>query len=419
MSEEKMAIYEVVEPATEPQGLAKLLGDIKSEIEKYVVINESQAAALAVWVIHTYVYRAREAVAYVAIQSPEKRCGKTTLLSVLAGLASKSLVASNISVGALFRAIDEAGPTLFIDEADTFLGANTVMRGVLNCGNTRRTAYVLRVAEGRGGARGEGVSKVARYTCWCPKVVAMIGRVPETLADRSIVINMVRKLVAEKRESLAEFKPGQLQARCERWAKDHLADVANYARQDGAMANDRASDTYEPLLVIAALAGSGWSGKLRAAAKELCAHENTEPEAASLLLDIMAVFIVKGVKRIFSRDLAEELKGKSGWVVYDVTTRHAVNELRVAQVLRRYSIRPKPVRVGPVVGRGYKWEQFTEALERYVPKAEVAGKVDELRRGADLQREGKPSKAEAGQAEGGVAGCAGGIGVACSLQGGA
>lgn len=88
------------EPSPEPVVLAELLGQIRETIQNHIVIQPEAATALAVWVVHTYVFKARNAVAYVAIDSPEKRCGKTTLVSVLAGLAAKSLVASNITVGA-------------------------------------------------------------------------------------------------------------------------------------------------------------------------------------------------------------------------------------------------------------------------------------------------------------------------------
>jgi putative DNA primase/helicase len=105
-------IYKSIIPDGQPQELAAILDEIVATIKQFVIIGEEEAIALAVWVVHTCLFRQRDAVAYVAIQSPEKRCGKTTLLSVLAGLADKALVASNVSVGALFRAIDEAGPTL-------------------------------------------------------------------------------------------------------------------------------------------------------------------------------------------------------------------------------------------------------------------------------------------------------------------
>jgi hypothetical protein len=153
-----------------------------------------------------------------------------------------------------------------------------------------------------------------RDSCWCPKAIAMIGKVPETLADRSIVVNMQRKLTAEKCAPLAEFNPAVIVQKCVRWANDEQQDVADWPRLGNEKLNDRASDTYEPLFVIGAKAGTVWEAKIRNAAEVLCAYENTEPEAASLILDIMGVFITTEAKRVFSKDLAEALKGKSGWV---------------------------------------------------------------------------------------------------------
>src|SRR5947208_1489958 len=77
---------------------------------------------------------------------PERQCGKTTLLTVLSELVNRPVVSSNVSPPALFRAIEELRPTLLIDEADTFLKGNDEFRGILNAGYTRKTAFVLRVA---------------------------------------------------------------------------------------------------------------------------------------------------------------------------------------------------------------------------------------------------------------------------------
>ncbi len=124
--------FESVAAHPGPVDVAELLTEIEGVIKKHVVLKDDAAAALAVWVLHTYTFELRDAVAYVAIESPEKRCGKTTLISVLAAMAHKPLIASNVSVGALFRAIDVCRPTLFIDEADTFLKpGNGAMRGII------------------------------------------------------------------------------------------------------------------------------------------------------------------------------------------------------------------------------------------------------------------------------------------------
>src|SRR5205814_5034442 len=133
--------------------------------------------------------------------SPEEQCGKTTLWTVLSHLVNRPEIAANISPPAFFRVIEENRPTLLIDEADTFLKRNVELRGILNAGYTRDTAYVVRVSNQKGSEReSEGApdrqkagSRLARFSCFCPKAIASIGRLPETLADRCILFWMQRK----------------------------------------------------------------------------------------------------------------------------------------------------------------------------------------------------------------------------------
>src|SRR3954464_13802467 len=85
----------------------------------------------------------------------------------------------NFFIEAVYRAIEEKQPTLLIDEADTFLQGNDELRGILNSGYTRKTAFVVRVAPQRqvdspslivdGQAKTKG-SRLVRFSCWCPKV---------------------------------------------------------------------------------------------------------------------------------------------------------------------------------------------------------------------------------------------------------
>src|SRR6185436_1844489 len=130
---------------------------------------------LALWVLHTYAFQLRRVTTYIGIVSPEKRCGKTTLLTLLAGLANRTIVAANISPPALFRVIEEAQPTLLIDEADTFLQGNDELKGILNAGYSRETAYVVRVStkaieqqaeRSRGDGPGPALSRLVQYSCW-------------------------------------------------------------------------------------------------------------------------------------------------------------------------------------------------------------------------------------------------------------
>jgi hypothetical protein len=402
------------QPAAEPVELGPLLDEISAAIRSHVVLSAHAATALALWVVHTYVFDTRDAVAYVAIESPEKRCGKTTLLSVLAGLACRALVASNITVSALFRVIDDAGPTLLIDEADTFMGGNSVMRGILNCGNTWRTAYVLRLSGRKGcGPRpkaahakeGELVvpkqseggsldSSLVRYSCWCPKVIAMIGRVPDTIADRSIVVRLERKLVTEKCAPLTDFKPETITAKCVRFADDNSELIARAALETVPGLNDRAADTFEPLFVLARMAGPEWFERAAEAALFLTSSQNSDLQGAGLLLDILTIFVECNVEKMFSRSVVSCLRGDGEWIASAFFSGKPLNELLLAQTLRPYGIRPVHIRVGEEINKGYRLDDFKNCLKRYVPRIDVDARLQQIEENAVLRREAKAEEAE-------------------------
>jgi putative DNA primase/helicase len=417
-------IFKPVAPHPEPAVIGELLTEIEAVIKRHVVLSDAAATALAVWVLHTYVYELRDTVGYVAIESPEKRCGKTTLLSVLAAMANKPLIASNVTVGALFRAIDTCRPTLFINEADTFLAGSGTMRGIINSGNTWRTAYVLRLsksnspksrarlprhsdatareqAEPENGdnsssplphGHGSADTGLKRYSCWCPKVIAMIGKVPDTIADRSIVVPMVRKLVTEIRAPLAELDPAIIKAKCARFALDERPKIAGHEKIRGDGLNDRAADTFDPLYVIARFAGEQWEQKLHMAALAICPGAQAKSIAAELLLDMHTLFFLMKEKKMFTRRVIALLQDEQFTMGSKVLKDSAIDEYKIAQLLRPYGIKPTTFRIGKEVNKGYVSEDFSEALARYVPKADVEARMKEIKRQGNLWDEVQEEK---------------------------
>jgi len=125
--------------------VSTVLDELGKLLPRYVVLPKHAAETLALWIVHTYCFQFRDVSTYLGIESPVKRCGKTTLLGVLGKLVNRPVVASNISPSAFFRVIEEMKPTLLIDEADTFLDGNDELRGILNAGYHEPNAYVLRV----------------------------------------------------------------------------------------------------------------------------------------------------------------------------------------------------------------------------------------------------------------------------------
>lgn len=392
-------LFDTVTPHPNGVQLPALLAEIESVIKKHVILNDHAAAALALWVLHTYTFELRDAVAYVAIESPEKRCGKTTLISVLAAMARKPLVASNISTGALFRAIDSCRPTLFIDEADTFFAGNSAMRGILNSGNTWRAAYVLRLAGARP-LRSQSPAQsppqaddadpaLRRYSCWCPKVIALIGEVPDTIADRSIIVKMTRKLISESCAPLTELNTVEIKSKCARFALDAAESIAQCEKIHGPGLNDRAADTFDPLYVLARLAGEAWEAKLQAAAIALTSTGLANNAGAQLLLDILSIFMISGQRKIFSRDLANILRGDSEIAESFAVKNSTIDEYKISKILRPYGIKPTTIRLGGEIKKGYVEADFRDALKRYVPRSDFTARFEELSRIAHLQTEGE------------------------------
>ncbi len=375
---------------------------------------------MALWILHTYAFHLRDVTTYIGLESPEKRCGKTTLLTVLCDLVNRPVVAANISSSAFFRLIGEARPTLLIDEADTFLQGNDELRGILNSGYKRKTAFVVRVTNeiakvrvddrgrdgrmslvtscgtGEGGRdqieslvtsspTGEG-SRLARFSCWCPKIMAAIGRLPDTLADRCIVIRMQRKTSREQCERLRNLDTADLRRKCVRFIADHANAIAAAQPELPDGLNDRATDIWEPLFALADLAGGVWPKQARAAAMALNSGAQDADPISSLLLDILLTFSIDLKNRMFSRDLIAGLANRATdrpWA--EACKGKPITELWLAAKLRPYGIRPKTIWIDDRHAKGYLLDDFTETFRRYIPKAEAESFIAECRQGSNPQ----------------------------------
>src|SRR6266404_1794658 len=207
-----------LEPWPEPVDGRALLDEIRAFFLCFVVLPKWVPQTVAMWVMHTFAVELRRVATYLGVESPEKECGKTTLMTLLSKLVNRPLAASNVSSPAFYRAIHELRPTLLIDEADTLLPGNAQLRGILNSGYTLKMAYVLRVTnerrEGEMSGWSERRSRLARYSCFGPKAIAQIGHLPETLADRCLVMRLQRKLPTEECGKLRDLDESLLARQC-------------------------------------------------------------------------------------------------------------------------------------------------------------------------------------------------------------
>jgi putative DNA primase/helicase len=317
---------------------------------------------MAAWVLHAWAHDSFDISPVLGIVIPEKRCGKTTALSVVSALTPRAMHAINISASVLFRVIEKYKPTVMVDEADTFLDAdkNGDLRGMLNGGHNRLSAYVWRSVGDDHEPR--------RFKVWAPKVVAMIGNLPDTLEDRSLVVRLRRKRDGEAVERFRADRINDflhLRQRAARWVKDHALTLANADPLVPDALHDRAQDNARCICAIADAVGGHWPVTIRAALVGMHQEvEADEPQSAGVLLlrDVAEIFEAKRAERIGSTDLLNALCAleESPWSEW--RGGRPISTRGIAKLLKSYGIEPKR----DMSQRFYGRADFADAFNRYL-----------------------------------------------------
>lgn len=351
---------------------AQLLADIRHALQRHVIADVQTLTAAALWAVHTYCLDYITISPLAHITAPEKRCGKTVLLNALQELVKRPMPAANISGAALFRAVEKWQPALLIDEADSFLRDNEEARGLLNSGLYKKNAFVIRCT-------GDDFEPT-QFSTWGAKALCGIGKLADTIEDRSIPLRMRRKVAGESVESIRHADPAlwrNLQSRITRWVADHHDRMAGVRPESVAGLNDRANDCWEPLLMIADLAGGEWPEHARGAAIALHGVEEDSPSiGVELLRDIREVFDRRNTTRIASRDLLEQLveDDESPWATWNRGKPMTIRQL--AQRLSEFGIGASSARLpdGRNV-KAYTLDKFKDAFRRYLSGEPVSTSV--------------------------------------------
>lgn len=351
-----------IEPHAEPIDPNLLLLEIEESIRRFIVCDDETVIATVLWIAMTWFIDAINVAPMAVITAPEKRCGKSQLLFLLNRLVRRPLPASNISSAALFRAIDKWGPTILIDEADTFMKDNEDLRCILNCGHTRESAYIIRSV----GKENEPYS----FNVWGAKALAGIGHLSNTIMDRSIVLSLRRKMANESVERLRHVENNlfqQLQSKLARFQTDYEENVLHARPTLPSSLNDREQDNWEPLLIIADITGGDWPFRARAAAMQLSAMDNaTTSEGTDILFSIQEIFERTNIERISTADLINQLclDEEQPWATYNYGK--AITPRQIASLLKEYGVKSKSIRLDYGIPKGFEKTQFNDAFSRYL-----------------------------------------------------
>jgi hypothetical protein len=348
---------------------AALLGELRAAFQRYVILpNDASYDAVTLWTAATHAQSAWQCAPRLAIISPEKRCGKSRLLDVITETCHAPMITVNISAAAVFRSITNNPPTLLVDEADTIFGtkkaaeANEELRGLLNAGHQRNRPTIRCVPP---------TMEPKRFPTFAMAALAGIGDLPDTIMDRSVPLHMRRRALGETVAPLRLRRdvPGlnEIRDKIARWLQANISTL-ECAEPDMPL-EDRAADTWEPLVAVADLAGGDWPENARTAAKFLVGGETEEDATTSaarrLLSDLRVV--LGDADRMHGQDILAALHKieEAPWPDY---FGKPINPNQVAKLLKPYGVKPRDVNINKVNLKGYYRTDLWDAWTRYLPE---------------------------------------------------
>jgi hypothetical protein len=296
---------------------------------------------------------------------------------VVAETCHAPLITINATIAAVVRSIGADPPTLLVDEADTLWGtrkqadANEDLRGLLNAGHQRNRPML----------RWDVTSRTAeQLDTFAMALLAAIGELPDTIMDRAVVVRMRRRAPGEQVDPYRTRRDApplhDLRDRLAGWARSHLRELQQAAPV--MPLEDRAADTWEPLVAIADLAGGDWPVRARAAAATMTQAEAQQEEDTSagvrLLADLRQVFQAADAEALYTSTILEVLHRLedapwADWYGHPLATRD------LAKLLRPYQVESRNIREHGTGAprKGYVRADLHDAWTRYVPLPPLHG----------------------------------------------
>lgn len=337
------------------------LEELVDFFSRHLVLPEGGAVAMGLWAMHTYIIDVLDISPFLTFTSPVKRSGKSTAVELMHCVVREPEVNSNPSTAYLFRRMEEAQPTLIIDEFDALRG-NEDLRGILNAGHRRHTAYVGRCEPPDW--------QTKRFRVFGPKVLGLIGDLPDTIDDRSILLSFQRRKKSEYVERMP-FEEAFNYLKTTREVFQAWADQNKY-RFKGSLnpetpvhefLDDRQLDNWRPLLAIAEHLGDPWAERAQDACLNLALREEEfwGNEKVLLLHHTKQVLERWSEDKIRSSDLVSLLQNFSGspW-------EKKLSQWTLAKELKGFNIRPRKMRFGNSTAQGYLLQWFQDPFERYM-----------------------------------------------------
>src|SRR5690606_31576707 len=307
---------------------AELLDEIEAFIRQYLVLpNDEAYVATVLWAAHTHFIENLDESGRLAFLSPEPGSGKSRALELLAFLVREPMPTLQASTAVLYRRIARLQCTVLQDETDTIWGYRAKgnpdaepLRRLFN-GGYRRGQPIYRMG-------GENMDEELEFDPFSPVAFAGLENLPDTLVTRTVIIRMRKKTRDEHvdrfRYSEVREQARPLRDRLSAWAASVSKDQLQRFKQvyagkvlpfeggcdplPDAIDPGRDEEAWEPLHLVADLAGGHWPDRVRATATWFLENrpEDATPIHQQLVCDIKSIW-EEGRQAMLTRDIVSRL----------------------------------------------------------------------------------------------------------------
>jgi putative DNA primase/helicase len=373
-------LLEQIEPWPEPVDGAELLSEIHDEaVNRYVVLDPHLAVAVTMWIVLTYVYDLFYTLPILRIYSPDKQCGKSTLLDGIEQVAARPMLLSDPTNSALFRTTAKYHPSWLLDEAQRYVKPGTEISHYLDSCYQR----------GRCAARtNPNTMEVEFFDVFGCAAVASIKLLTDTVEDRGIHIRMDRKGGSKELPQLIDTLVQDpeyfltLRRKLIRWTNDVRDKIkaARPTRPDFLW--NRTWDKWRPFYILAQVAGGEWPKRVENCARVIV--RGGETEVKSVRIEILSRL------RPFFRERAPQLPADFRFLPTDEILKHlnsddeapwaddkaksgkeGLTPEKLHYHLKEYQIKSQQKEKGGLRIRGYWVRDFEAAFSAYLPPEDL------------------------------------------------
>lgn len=278
----------------------KALDDARAFLARFVKFPTPAALDVAtLWAAHTHVVDGKDRLGFyttprLGFFSDEPGSGKTRAMQMVCKLSHKGKILLDVTAPSFAEEMHDNCATVGLDEIDILFGvtgnAKSVLRSLINGGYQRDSAWWTR--------KGQDDKFI-----FGPVVMAGLARTyrstdaMKSLRSRTIPVTMTRSggQVERYRPALHDALAAELQRRLGKWVSRYTPQILEEWPELPDGVDDRDAELWEPLFMVARVAGGHWPQSVWQACEELAlGSQDNAPEelplSQQLLADLRVIF---------------------------------------------------------------------------------------------------------------------------------